>query len=200
MLSAITAILGGGASGLLGSLFTGILGYLNKRQDQQHALAVIRAETAAMTAEAEAQIRVTEKRVEGDIALAEMGAFTESQKQGNRDAFRAEYMAQLMAGGRFCQFAGAMLALAMGMVDVLRHSARPVLTYYQVGATTWITWLAWSVLIATETAMSVAFAQEIFGKVVTTVLYLTVTCVTWWFGDRRVAKIMMESDARRTAG
>jgi hypothetical protein len=31
----------------------------------------------------------------------------------------------------------------------------------------------------------------IFDQVTSIVIYLTVSCVTWWFGDRRVAKFLM---------
>jgi hypothetical protein len=34
-------------------------------------------------------------------------------------------------------------------------------------------------------------AGAIFDQVTSIVIYLTVNCVTWWFGDRRVAKFLM---------
>ena len=39
--------------------------------------------------------------------------------------------------------------------------------------------------------MSIAQATALFSQVIDIILYLTVSCVTWWFGDRRVAKFLM---------
>ena len=33
--------------------------------------------------------------------------------------------------------------------------------------------------------------QQIYNEVTSIVVYLTVSCVTWWFGDRRMAKFLM---------
>ena len=35
-------------------------------------------------------------------------------------------------------------------------------------------------------------ATSIFNDVTSIVTYLTVSCVTWWFGDRRMAKSVMQ--------
>jgi hypothetical protein len=41
-------------------------------------------------------------------------------------------------------------------------------------------------------ALTALQATAIFNDVTSIVTYLTVSCVTWWFGDRRMAKSIMQ--------
>jgi len=80
----------------------------------------------------------------------------------------------------------------LGFVDFIKRMIRPGLTIYLVGLTTWITIVARDVLVkANENDLTAIQAKEIFDSVTTIIIYLTVTCVTWWFGDRRMSKFLM---------
>ena len=68
---------------------------------------------------------------------------------------------------------------------------RPGLTAYLVGLTSWITFISMDVLKKHGHLLTADQAGDIFDQVTSIVIYLTVSCVTWWFGDRRVAKFLM---------
>ena len=61
-------------------------------------------------------------------------------------------------------------------VDVVRGLTRPALTWAFLALTAGI----YFTLAANDAAMR--------GRIVETVLYLTTTCVLWWFGGRQLAK------------
>jgi hypothetical protein len=86
---------------------------------------------------------------------------------------------------------GCFAAVMFGFVDWLRGFMRPALTLYLTGLTTVITWMAWDIMkkYGLE-GMTAIEAVAIFNEVITIVVYLTVSCVTWWFGDRRIAKFL----------
>lgn len=89
----------------------------------------------------------------------------------------------------------SLLVTVLGIVDIFRKSMRPALTGCFIGVTTWITHKAWIILKATNVganAMTASQADVIFTNVTNTVVYLTVSCVTWWFGNRRMAKFLMK--------
>ena len=69
---------------------------------------------------------------------------------------------------------------------------RPSLTVYLCGVTTWVTLMAWKIMQASGTEITATQAMEIFQDTTSIVVYLTVSCVTWWFGDRRMSKTIME--------
>ena len=49
--------------------------------------------------------------------------------------------------------------------------------------------MAYTILIEVSSGnISQIWAEKMFEKVTLTVVYLTISCVTWWFADRRMAK------------
>ena len=45
--------------------------------------------------------------------------------------------------------------------------------------------------------MTVAQAIGIFSQVTSTMIYLAVSAVTWWFGDRTMSKYLQEQGAKQ---
>ena len=74
---------------------------------------------------------------------------------------------------------------------MLKAAMRPGLTAYRVASTSWITFISMDVLQKNGHLLTADQAGAIFDQVTSIVIYLTVSCVTWWFGDRRVAKFLM---------
>ena len=93
--------------------------------------------------------------------------------------------------GRFFAIPVAvLLAMAFGFVDWLKGFMRPAITLYLTGMTTVITFMAWKLLRANGVDISVDAALALYTQTTSIVVYLTVSCVTWWFGDRRMAKYL----------
>ena len=193
----------GGVTGLIGSVVGGIFKYKTmkaqielKKAEHSHEMNMVKAESDAMIAEAKANIAITRAQVEGAVDLKDAEAYVASQKEGNKQLFSSAWVNKLFSVQGKWQIITLPLAMLVatlfGFTDFLRGVIRPVLTIYLCGATTWVTHMAWTIMQANQVGLTSAEASAIFIQVVSIVTYLTVSCVTWWFGDRRIAKTIME--------
>jgi len=183
----------GGLTGLLGNAFTTYFTYKQKSLEYKHKEKMIELEMKAMLAEAEANIKITQAQIEGEVEIADSAAFFESIKQGNKDQFSDKWVADLLSvqgKGRYLAVPCAILvAFLFGIVDFFKGIMRPALTAYLVGLTTWATFLAKDVLDkASVQGLTAVQALALFDNIITLVIFLTTSCVTWWFGDRRISK------------
>jgi len=186
----------GGLTGLVGSVVTSIMNYKTMKAKNEHELAMIQAQTAAMKAEAEAQIQVTKAQIEGAVELADAQSYMASQRSGNEVLFGENWVDKLLATtGWLSWIAGpvaCIVAFLFGLVDWLRGLMRPLMTAYLVGMSTYITYLAWNIVQKYGQGMTSGEATAIYRSVIEVILYLTVSCVTWWFGDRTMSKFIMK--------
>jgi hypothetical protein len=190
-------ILFGGITGLLGNVLTGWMNLKTMKLKNEHEQKMIALETNAMKIEAQMNIAVTRAEIEGAVELADSAAYMESIKAGNKSMFSEQWIDRLFSVEGWVKWlatpAAILLALGFGFVDWLRGFMRPALTMYLTGMTTVITWMAWEILQKHGlSTMSTIEATGIFNQTVSIVVYLTVSCVTWWFGDRRMAKFITE--------
>lgn len=191
----------GGVTGLLGTIWSSY----NKRKEREleladrnnqraHELNMVAAQTEAMKAEAEANIRITEAQVAGAVELENARAYQTSQLEGNKDVFRESFMERLFSVEGWARFLsipfGVLVCVLFGFADFVKGIARPSITMYLLGVSTWITKQAWDILNTKGVVLSSLEATGILSSVISTVLYLTVSAVTWWFGDRMAAKGM----------
>lgn len=196
-------IIFGGVTGLLGSAITAFTNFKTQKMKNLHDVAKwgfekerIKLETDAMIAEANMNMKIIETQVEGAVELADTKAYLENVKQGNKNTFSDKWMDKLFAVTGWVRYisvpVGVLIAFLFGIVDFLKALMRPGLTMYLTGVTTWITWMAWEIMQKADVAtMTAAQATAIFNEVTSVVIYLTVSCVTWWFADRRMAKFLM---------
>lgn len=176
LLSGALSIISGGATGLLGVIAQRAFDAWNKKQElekmkaQWDHEAVMKDKDAAIAAAewaARGQIAVTEGEAAKDVA--ESGAFTESLK-----AQQIIYSAGKQTGS----FATACLVL----LDFASGMVRPLLTVYLCMLTTYIWYQVRGLLNREDLDAAVVVAQ--WRTVIDTILYLTTTCVLWWFGTR----------------
>lgn len=186
----------GGLTGLVGSVVTSIMNYKTMKEKNAHELLLIQAQTAAMKAEADAQIQVTKAQIEGAIELADAQSYMAAQTSGNEPLFGQSWVDKLLgATGWVSYIAGpvaCLVAFMFGFVDWFRGLMRPLLTAYLVGMSSYITYLAWDIVKKYGIGMTSSEATAIYQSVIEVILYLTVSCVTWWFGDRTMSKFIMQ--------
>lgn len=193
----------GGVTGLVGNIVSGIFNYKSQQVQLErdkfnasHELDMVKAKTQAMIMKAKADIKVTQAQVEGAIELKDAEAYVESQKYGNQQQFSNEWVKGLMqveGKWKIITFPVAVLvAFLFGLVDFLRGIMRPTLTAYLTLISSWITWKAWSIMQLHGQALTNDQAVTVFNETTSIIIYLTVSCVTWWFGDRRMAKTIMQ--------
>ncbi|MGE4568553.1 MAG: hypothetical protein AB7C90_05125, partial [Bacteroidales bacterium] len=171
-----------------GNIITSFTNLKAQRLKNQHELQMREYDIKEREQEAKLQIAVETARSEAEIEKAEAAAYVESMRNANADTLTAEKLQILTssAAGK----PGKIIAFLMGMVDTFRASIRPGLTVYLVGLTTLLTFRAIQILQAKEALLSPDQARALFSEVSDVVIYLTVSVVTWWFGDRRTAKFL----------
>lgn len=174
-----TGGLAGGLTGILGSIFTAFATYKMKKLEYAHEATMRDKDIEATKAEAEAAVKREEAITAGKVQVSELEAFKESLGELKRSFFDQSYMEQLP------KTIAALVALLFAALDALRASVRPVITYYAMGALTWLAYLSYQ----SNPKAFVADARLI----VTAIVYIAITAVTWWFADRRLAKAMSES-------
>ena len=197
----------GGVTGLIGNAFTTWFKYKNAKMEYTHKEKMVDLETKAMIKESEMQIQVTKSRIEGEIELADAAAFTTSQKVGSQKLFHEKWIDMIMEAGErkwtgwFYRLMGTMIAGAFAFVDWLNTAMRPTLTLYLVGGSTYITYLSWQILQKAGVEMITATqALDIFQQVTSTMIYLAVSAVTWWFGDRTMSKFLQGQGKKKPGG
>jgi len=197
----------GGVTGLIGNAFTTWFKYKNAKMKNAHEENMAKLETQAMIQEAEMNIQITKSRIEGEIELADAAAYKESLKSGSVKLFSDKWIDMIMEAGKgkwynaFFKFIGMIIASGFAFLDWLRSFMRPAMTLYLMGATSWITYMAWDIVAKTQGgAISPATAMSILDQVITTVIYLTVSAVTWWFGDRTMSKFLQQQGKNKSGG
>lgn len=189
-------ILTGGASGLLG-VVTGLVGnaltsYTNLKTQKlknDHEIKMVEVETNAMIAETEANLKITEKQIEGDLLKAEEANYSTVLKEGNKQLLSDNVLLK-MYSSPWTAWIGVVISFLLGFLDVIKGFMRPGLTIYLVVLTSYITIYSKEILESKQELMTIVAAQELFSSVTQIIIYLTVSTVTWWFADRRVAKFL----------
>jgi len=197
----------GGVTGLIGNAFTTWFKYKNAKMEYTHEENMAKLEINAMIKEAEMQIQVTKSKIEGEIELADAAAYKESLKAADKQLFSEKWIDMIMEAGKskwygwIFKFLGMTIAAGFAFLDWLRAFMRPAMTLYLLGASSYITYLAWKIVsISQGGAIDTATALGIMDLVISTVIYLTVSAVTWWFGDRTMSKFLQEQGRKKSGG
>jgi len=159
-------------TGFLGNIFTAWNTRKTKREDNAYQLKRIEAETNAMIREAEANIKITETQIAGDIKLSELDIFSKNINEGNKSEFKEAYMDKLFSN-KWGTFVGIFISFLFGIADFARAITRPLIT----------------LMLVLLTAYMVKNSIGGIDDMVSLVVYLSTTAVVWWFGYRNQANI-----------
>ena len=198
-------LISGGLFGFAGSIFKGVLGFFEKKNERAHEVAIIKANQAFMLAEAKAQIEVTQAQVAGAVELAETEAFKESLKMGQDDMIKESWINKLFEYPRdkwwswLPAIISYVLVFTMAIIDCIRRLMRPVLTLYVMGGATWITTLVWQILqfhagntgepgVTLNPVITPEQAYLLFLQIIDFMFFMASTGFGWWFGDRAITK------------
>lgn len=172
--TAASAIIGGGATGILGAAVQRFADYKNRQLDMQaqesrqlHEVAMRKADAKIMAQEWAARTQVA--TIEGETREAEADARTLAA------SYQLEPQ-QYSAAVKPTRGQGWLLVL----LDVLRGVVRPGLTIYLCVLTTQI----YNELASKVGPVSQDQQFEMVKLIVGTILYLFTTVTLWWFGTR----------------
>lgn len=187
----ILETIAGALTGLLGTALTTYSNYKMRQLEADNKIRLIEAESAQMRAEAEASIKVAQTTSTLKIEEQEAHAFTASMNAQSK-ALPSEWLASLMGQKGWARLLtypiAVLLLLLMGLGDVINHLMRPALTLYTLAIASWVTYQCWGLL---PPADQLVHAWQGWKDACDMIMLLAVTMVTWWFGDRRVAKHLM---------
>lgn len=180
-LSGIAGIL----SGVGGSLISNVFNFFTAKQKNKHEIDLIKARIEEMKAESELHIK--EITVQGEInqEIANQASFDLSQKYGNEKLIDSPMILKLFES-KWSRWAGILLVILMGIVDVLRTIMRPAITIVLMYITAAITYQ--HIVIMQDNQEIVT--PEMILMIIDSIVYLTFTVIGWWFGDRTIGKFI----------
>lgn len=189
MLEAILGV----TTGFLGNLITSFTNLKTQKIKNEHELKMRDYDIQERKQEAEMQISVANAQLQGRIEETEAAAYAETLREANKPLLDQATLQNLTSANQpvWSRIISQVLVFIMGVVDAFRAVMRPGLTTYLTILTSIITFKAIDIISAKQALLSPLEAHSLFTQVTDIVIYLTVSCITWWFGDRRMAKFAM---------
>lgn len=187
-MDALLTVFSGGATGLLGLLLKGYFDLKNRQED--YKVAQLNADLSKQLAEIES--KRLEARLNADAAhdaSVQETRFFEVDGENMRESFKHDTStlidpSKLTLSGKWGRFVAGLVTLLLGLVDVLRGALRPVMTGYLCGVVTYMLWWVIQYTGDHKSLITSENLQAVVMQVVTTILYVWSTAVTWWFGTR----------------
>jgi len=183
--SLLSTIFAGGATGLIGVAFKMFGDYKNRQLDlqlakQQGELELAKRDKDAAIMREEWAGRTAVAKTEGDAqaSVAKDQAFAESYKSESTRYADSAWLALLPAWAR------VVAAFLMFLLDFVRGGVRPALVIYLCVLTTLIFYEARALL--DEQPLTPEIGARLVLLIISTLLYLFTTCVTWYFGVRNL--------------
>ncbi len=188
--------LGSAILGIFGGISTAVAKYKMKKLDCEHDIAMAEQDRLMIQAEADKAVKITETEVRGAVEIAEIESYKISQTVGNKSLFKSSYLDKMYEVDGWPRYLAHPIAFVLttlfALVDVFRGVMRPALTAYYAGASLLLTYESYKLLQASGSALTPAMASAILTSSINTIMCLSITCVTWWFADRRMGKFLME--------
>jgi len=176
-----TSIVSGGATGLFGVAIQRYFDLKNKSIELEfevkkfgHEIDMKNIDLQIMQKESEAKVQVAEVNAQAAESVADAQAFAASFKEPQ--SFGQDHSVTKNQGW------------AIITLELIRGLVRPGLTIYLIVLTTLVYFHAETFLRSEGVVMDVSHAMKLTELVVGTILYLTTTCVLWWFGTRNKQK------------
>lgn len=175
LLSIVTNVLSGGVTGLAGAALQRYADYKNKQLD----LALDKQRGDQELEKRKLDNEIMKSEYAGKLQVAQTEGVT-AQEVAATQAFGASLFHEPDRYSSGSVTKNQMWWLVF--LDFVRGITRPLLTVYLCALTTYIWWQVRQ-LIATED-LDGESVLDIWKLVVNTILYLTTTCILWWFGVR----------------
>lgn len=183
MLEILGSLFGGGITGVVASIFTKYTEYKNQKRADAHEIKMAEVERETMILEQKGKIKIaveeseaakdvaeTEAEVKGYLADAEMF-------ETSHESDKASYVTGKVKGTVFTTY-------LFTIVDALRGSVRPLITYYIAFVLTWMAAKVYGIANETEGGLSPEQAFMLLKQIIAALIYIGTTVILWWFGTR----------------
>ena len=173
ILGIVTSLFGGGLTGLIGGVTEKIFAYKARklalqenREKYTHEVNMKKADAEIMAQEWAARTKVADIEAVAKIDAADAKAFSASFNEPVR-----------YSQGDLTKKQNWLMVV----LDTIRGLVRPGLTLYLCAITT-VLYLKAVAFVPGD--VSVEQSMELVEKVTNMILYVTTTCILWWFGSR----------------
>jgi len=173
----------GGITGVIGTFVSSFVKYKTLKLQYEHEEKLKQLDMDAAKLKTELQIKLAQAQVQGELQKADAEIYKESYNYMSQPLFKESYFDKLP------DWLKAFKGFVDTVIDALRAAIRPVLTIWFVIIATWLS-LA---IFQTDPKSYLITTQDL----VATILYLTSTIVTWWFGNRDSEKFVRDILKRR---
>ena len=178
---------GGGLLGLIGTAFKGWQEIKDRQNERLHLERMREQDLAEIQLEHDLAIKQTETEFEGMATLKniereishDISAAKNLSDSYKHDKATYSQIALKKLSGFYAGFAGFFLVL----VDVLRGVMRPGITAYLLIIESYIAWYLYQLVLSLN-LITGDNAMELLTQVVLSIVFLTSTSITWWFGSR----------------
>lgn len=187
ILGLFSSAAGGSLVGLIGTAIKGFQEYKDRQAQRLHNIEMRRLDQADMRLEADLAIKQTEAQFAGQATLKNIEAaiaqdVAAAQLQGKSyDNDKATYSTGAVA--KLSGFIGNLMRGLLVLVDVTRGMMRPGITIYLLVVESAICYYLYQ-LVLQFNLLPAEQALPLFITVVDSLVFLTATAVTWWFGSR----------------
>jgi hypothetical protein len=170
------SVFSGGATGLIGVGLQRYADYKNRQLEMQIAKQKFDQDLALK----QIDMQIMEKEWAGRVQVAQ----TEAEAAADAAASQAFAASYAMEPKRYSEGVpvGKVSGFLLVLLDLFRGVVRPALTVYLCAISTLIYYQARDLI--GRASLKPDQAMQIENLIVGTILYLTTTCVLWWFGTR----------------
>lgn len=184
LLSLLSGVLSGGATGLLGVLLQRFFDFKNKQLE----IEVVKLNHANALALADKETERARLRADADVQVADRDAEARENEAAHRSLLasyehdKASYLekgAQKRKG-----WIGGLAVVLMATVDFARGILRPGLTIHLTVIVT-IMFTTMVGILRENNQLQAADVKPLLTLIVNTITYCWTTCVIWWFGTRQ---------------
>jgi len=169
-LGAIGSVATGGVTGLIGAGISQFMEHKKQKTEYQHQLENRRLDMEMMVKKAD--LAKEEKQIDADI-VADQEAGKDFRESFSND--RASYSDPTRAG--------VIVSFLLGVVDTVRGLIRPSSTIFFCVITYRLSIQLLDTLGGVQN-LPPDQLLDMLNRVIQTILYLTTTCILWWFGTR----------------
>jgi len=181
----ILSTLGGGLTGLLGTIVSGWFEVKKKSLDLEREVKTKELDLKAMEKEHEFNLAKAQIEAEKDLQESADKIMTASYTHDKASYLTGEFAAVLEKHA----WLAVPAAILFTLVDFLRGIIRPSLTVYFAILTT-VMYFKTNALLQSLglESMNTVIATDMVHQIISMVLYLTSATVSWWFGVRQLRK------------
>jgi len=183
MLDILTSFLGGGITGLIGTIINSYMKYKILKLQLEHEKQMKELQLKQMEVEANIKKQLIQIQTEAQIDITNAEIYKQRYQYLNKNLFDSTYYDKLPKSIQ------SLLGLSFGFVDILRALIRPTLTITLTLLTVYILYINVNSL-PNDVSQKILILSDKFDAVVNTILFLTTTIISWWFGNRDIEKFL----------